>query len=75
MVNVKISGKKMIHRKVKSFEGKDLGKIESITETDGGTVPVVCTPSGGAQSVRVNLPKDWETMEEQQLLQAIETAK
>jgi len=28
---VKISGKKMTHKKVKSFEDKYLGKIESIT--------------------------------------------
>lgn len=31
MTKVKISGKKMIDKKVKSFEGKDLGKIKSIT--------------------------------------------
>jgi len=26
-----------------------------------GTLHVVCTPSGGAQSVRLELPEDWET--------------
>lgn len=31
MTKVKISGKKMIDRKVKSFDGKDIGKIKSIT--------------------------------------------
>jgi len=31
MTTVKISGKKMIDRKVKSFDGKELGKIKSIT--------------------------------------------
>lgn len=31
MTKVKISGKKMIDKKVKSFDGKDLGKIQSIT--------------------------------------------
>lgn len=31
MSKVKISGKQMIHRKVKSFEGEDVGKIESIS--------------------------------------------
>jgi hypothetical protein len=30
-LKVKISGKRLIDRKVKSFEGKDLGKIKSIT--------------------------------------------
>ena len=27
-----------------------------------GTVAVVCTPSGGAMSVRLSLPKGWATM-------------
>lgn len=31
MTKVKISGKKLIDKKVKSFDGKDLGKIKSIT--------------------------------------------
>ncbi len=30
-MKVKISGKRLIHKKVKSFDGKDLGKIKSIT--------------------------------------------
>jgi len=30
-LKVKISGKRLIHKKVKSFDGKDLGKIKSIT--------------------------------------------
>ncbi|MFP2907258.1 hypothetical protein ACLESD_19860 [Pyxidicoccus sp. 3LFB2] len=33
---------------------------------------VVCTPSGGAKSVRVELPGDWEkNLSDEQLLQAI----
>jgi hypothetical protein len=31
MTKVKISGERLINRKVKSFDGKDLGKIQSIT--------------------------------------------
>lgn len=31
MVKVKIAGKKMIGKTVKSFDGKDLGKIKSIS--------------------------------------------
>jgi hypothetical protein len=31
LTKVKMSGKKMIHKKVKSFDGKDLGKVESIS--------------------------------------------
>ena len=29
-------------------------------ESDSGTVPVVCTPRGGARSVRLELETDWE---------------
>lgn len=42
-------------------------KIESAE----GTVPVVCTPSGGEQSVRLDLPGDWEEMSDEDLLRAI----
>lgn len=30
-------------------------------EGEGDTYEVVCTPSGGAQSVRLELPGDWES--------------
>lgn len=41
-------------------------------ESEKGTVPVVCTPSGGEQSVRLELPKDWvDTMSDDDLLTAI----
>ena len=41
-------------------------------ESDEGTVPVVCTPSGGAQSVRLTLPRDWhESLSDEELLAAI----
>jgi hypothetical protein len=44
-------------------------------ESDKGTVPVVCTPSGGEQSVRLELPKDWvETMSDDGLLAAVRKA-
>ena len=66
MVNVKISGKKMIHRKVKSFEGKDLGKIESITEDyievkDGDThyfIPKLHVKEFDKDNLYVLMPKD-----------------
>lgn len=29
--------------------------------SDGATVDVVCTPDGGAQTVRLALPPDWRT--------------
>ncbi|HEY9421503.1 MAG TPA: hypothetical protein VIW92_08820 [Thermoanaerobaculia bacterium] len=41
-------------------------------ESEEGRVPVVCTPSGGEQSVRLELPKDWlERMSDGELLEAI----
>ena len=41
-----------------------------------GTVPVVCTPSGGAQSVRVALPRGWEeSVSDDALLAAIAGAR
>ncbi len=55
-------------------DGKVSKKIEEISETDHGLVPVVCTPSGGAQSVRINLEKGWEDMPDKELLRAIENA-
>lgn len=45
-------------------------------ESDEGKVPVVCTPSGGEQSVRVELPKGWdEQMSDEDLLAAISKAR
>jgi hypothetical protein len=45
-------------------------------ESDEGTVPVVCTPSGGAQSVRVELPRGWEEgVSDDELLAAIAAAR
>ncbi len=37
---------------------------------------VVCTPSGGSQSVRLELPRDWEsTLTDEELLARIERAR
>ena len=42
-------------------------------ESAAGTVPVVCTPSGGAQSVRLELPRHWVgTVSDDDLLKAIQ---
>jgi|GEM_PF-377774 len=47
---------------------KDLAKVKG-----EDAYWVVCTPSGGAQSVRVKLPADWETaVSDEALLQAIQ---
>lgn len=45
-------------------------------ESEDGTVPVVCTPSGGEQSVRVELAKGWEKqMSDEDLLATIAKAR
>jgi hypothetical protein len=46
-------------------------KIESAERT----VPVVCTPSGGEQSVRLDLPGDWEGMSDADLLRAVDQGR
>jgi hypothetical protein len=46
------------------------------SETADGNVPVVCTPSGGAQTVRLELPKDWfDNLPDDELAQAIQAAQ
>ena len=41
-------------------------------ESDDGSVPVACTPSGGASSVRIRMPRGWdESASDAELLAAI----
>lgn len=54
--------------------GKDPEKMEA-ARVDGepDAFQVVCTPSGGAQSVRIEMPGGWEEQaSDDQLLEAIE---
>jgi len=45
-------------------------------EDENGNVPVVCTPNGGEQSVRLELPKDWvDTLSDDDLLKAVAQAR
>lgn len=44
-------------------------------ETERGDIPVVCTPAGGAQSVRIELPSRWTELPEADLLAAIARAR
>ena len=56
-------------------EGAAAEAAEKI-ESAAGTLPVVCTPRGGEQSVRIELPKDWaERLSDADLLAAIEAAR
>jgi hypothetical protein len=41
-------------------------------EKTSETCTVVCTPSGGAQSVRLELESDWESLPDEELKRAIE---
>ena len=51
--------------------GKDAAKVEG---TDKYTI--VCTPSGGARIVRLELPADWQTaLPDEELLRKIESAQ
>lgn len=59
-----------------ALEGKAAEKAAELSATNEGKVPVVCTPTGGAQSVRLNLDENWdEQLSEEQLLDAILKAK
>lgn len=54
--------------------GKDPEKTEAArVEGSGQRFHVTCTPSGGAKSVRLELPGDWEkSLSDDQLLRAIQ---
>ena len=52
--------------------GQSAAQATEIIEQNGAEVPVVCTPSGGEQTIRLNLPQNWETeMSDAELIQAI----
>ena len=52
--------------------GKAAEKAADIAETNEGKLPVVCTPSGGAQTVRLELDKEWMTeLSDNDLIEAI----
>jgi hypothetical protein len=54
------------------LEGAAAERAADRLESDEGTVPVVCTPSGGAQSVRLELERGWEdALSDEDLLEAI----
>ncbi len=54
--------------------GKDPEKTEAArVEGSSNRIHVVCTPSGGAKSVRVELPGNWEKgLSDEQLVRAIQ---
>lgn len=49
-------------------------KAKQLSEADG-KVPVVCTPSGGAKSVRLHLSTNWlEQLPDEVLIEAISSS-
>lgn len=58
--------------------GEEQGAEAAADKLEGrdGSVPVACTPSGGAASVRIRLPRGWEEdSSDEQLLAAIAAAR
>ncbi len=54
--------------------GNDPEKVEAArVEGSGDRLHVVCTPSGGSRSVRLELPAGWQDMSEGDLLAAIQS--
>lgn len=64
---------------VQAYAGVESSAASAATErstTAAGHVPVVCTPSGGAQTVRLELSKDWlDTLSDEELTTAIAAAQ
>lgn len=61
---------------VQAYSGGNGDHSEKVAElTEGDTIPVVCTPSGGAQSIRLTLPQNWlEALSDEELLDALKAA-
>jgi hypothetical protein len=58
------------------LSGEAAAEAAERVESEEGKVPVVCTPSGGEQSVRVELQKGWEEqMSDEDLLATISKAR
>lgn len=61
---------------MQAFSGMSKDKTEKATELaedKRGQVTVVCTPSGGAQTVRLQLDENWnESISDETLIKAIE---
>ncbi|TWI52552.1 hypothetical protein IQ22_03322 [Pseudomonas duriflava] len=59
-----------------SSNAKRSKAAEKRAQDNNGHVAVSCTPSGGAQSVRLSLPLEWhERFSDEELLQGIQAAR
>ncbi|WP_192820236.1 hypothetical protein [Rufibacter sp. LB8] len=58
------------------LEGKAAEKATELATSETGTVTVVCTPSGQAQTVRLQLPETWlESVSDEALVKEIAAAR
>lgn len=54
---------------------KKAAEVAELTEGNDRQLPVVCTPDGGARSVRLQLPLNWlEQLPDEELLKKIKAA-
>lgn len=54
------------------LNGEAARQAAQLAEDEAGRIPVVCTPTGGAQSVRLELATNWlEHLSDDQLVDAI----
>ena len=59
-----------------AYAGLGEGEAAERAEDEGGRVEVVCTPSGGAKTVRLELARGWEeSLEDEALLREIESRR
>ncbi len=59
-----------------ALEDKVPDSVDKLSETSDGKVEVVCTPSGGAQTVRLELIKQWnEKLSDEDLVKEIISGK
>jgi hypothetical protein len=58
------------------ISGENGDEAAARVENESGEVPVVCTPDGGARSVRIELPSGWEeSVPDEKLVEALERAR
>ena len=58
-----------------AISDKKAEEVAKKTEGNNEQIPVVCTPDGGAQSVRLHLALDWmEQLPDKELLKKIKVA-
>ena len=63
---------------IEAYGGLNAERAETaadLADNGDGAVAVVCTPRGGAQSVRLDLPPNWGDLQEADLLAAIARAR